>query len=79
MQLLLQVVSSASQAADQSGPPPAPSPGLGDDDEAEEEARRPVGWEIMSGPQAIMARALLWCGWVMRQPVDWCFGDELDT
>ena len=73
------VASPASRADVQSGHNDGPASSQEADDEAEEEARRPVGWEIMSGPQAIMTRALLWCGWVMRQPIDWCFGEELDT
>ena len=68
----------ASPAAVQSGRGKRPSSAADTADEAED-ARQPVGWEIMSGPQAIMTRALLWCGWAMRQPIDWCFGDELDT
>ena len=38
----------------------------------------PVAWEVLSGPEAILTRALLWCGWEVRHPIDCVFSERMD-
>ena len=40
--------------------------------------QQPMMWELMSGVEAIMTRAFLWCGWLARQPVDYLLDPAMD-
>ena len=45
---------------------------------AEESPRKPLMWGLMSGLEAVMTRAFLWCGWEARQPLDYFIDPTMD-